>query len=151
MSDEWEVPTSKKYFWSFWKIGKQVLEELFIFQMTSPVFGVTWRFIHPLALWKETTNFASFTCPDGRGRVAENFCFFRQQQSRVRVQRQAESSRGVRKRKHGKRGTPSATPPYHYMEELLSPHITRRESIKQPRSMHPKKNTWREKKPQKAF
>ena len=146
MSDEWEVPTSKKYFWSFWKIEKQVLEELFIFQMTSPVFGVTWRFIHPLALWKETTNFASFTCPDGRGRVAENFCFFR-----VRVQRQAESSRGVRKRKHGKRGTPSATPPYHYMEELLSPHITRRESIKQPRSMHPKKNTWREKKPQKAF
>lgn len=51
---------------------------LFIFQNPDDkpwwcLGSVTWRrFIHLLCskrdLWKETTNFASFTCPDGRGR-----------------------------------------------------------------------------------
>ena len=50
---------------------------LFIFQNPDDkpwwcLGSVTWRrFIHLLCskrdLWKETTNFASFTCPDGRG------------------------------------------------------------------------------------
>ena len=121
--------------------------------------SVTWRrFIHLLCskrdLWKETTNFASFTCPDGRGRrELLLFSFARAEQSSPSSQSSSRVGGTTWKRKHGKRGTPSLTPPYHYMEELLSPHITRRESIKQPRSMHPVSSKQRKhvEKPQKAF
>ena len=131
-----------------WKTSSK---RIIYFSDDKPCFWCDLKVHSPSSLMERNNQFCVFHVSRWpRWSVAENFCFFRQQ-SRVRVQRQAESSRGVRKRKHGKRGTPSATPPYHYMEELLSPHITRRESIKQPRSMHPKKNTWREKKPQKAF
>ena len=121
--------------------------------------SVTWRrFIHLLCskrdLWKETTNFASFTCPDGRGRrELLLFSLARAEQSSPSSQSSSRVGGTTWKRKHGKRGTPSLTPPYHYMEELLSPHITRRESIKQPRSMHPVSSKQRKhvEKPQKAF
>ena len=134
---------------SFWKI-------IYFSDDKLHCFGVTWRFIHPPKrdLWKETTNFASFTCPDGRGRrELLLFSFARAEQSSPSSQSSSRVGGTTWKRKHGKRGTPSLTPPYHYMEELLSPHITRRESIKQPRSMHPVSSKQRKhvEKPQKAF